>query len=89
MFLFACSKGSRYKVIANGEKYSLTIETENEIITHNKLSGKYVSKGRGESIGVYITPLTGETTVELFINGDLCDGVYAMSDNSTKFFNCQ
>jgi len=92
IFLFACSKGKRFKVIAEGEKYSLTIETESEITTYTDLNGKFRKTVKGEYVGLYVSPIEGAVTAELFINGNLCNGVYNMtykaSDN-TEYFICQ
>jgi len=88
---FACSKTDRYKVVADGEKYSLTIEIDNEIITYTNLEGKFTEKGRGDIIGLYVTPITGTVTAEVLINGSVCNGVYDMgydSNNVTEYFQC-
>lgn len=76
IFLVSCTKGERFKIVASGEKYNITIETNESIMTYINVEGKFKEIVRAESVTVYGNIISGDITYEVFKNGNLCGGAY-------------
>jgi len=92
ILLMACSKEPRFKIEATGVKYSLSIESNNEVTTYNNIEGRFKKIIRSDKVALYVTPITGQVTVELIKNGSVCNGVYDMEydpNKVTEVFMCE